>query len=189
MSSQGKVNPQPPKKEPKSQRIARTTPKNVLNNSRALPSKARVLRQIAPGSSARSSAKSLLHKFSWGWGTFCCPSVLQGKDLSELRQKKEVLAVPVLLSILVHAVQGSLAPRGAKSLEIVSGQVLGDQRIQSRLCQSLCGCSDECQGSQKSRISSSACSPHMPLSHDRKTTPMTATGMLTILHKTVSVGE
>ena len=51
------------KKEPQSQKIARTVPKNFLNNSKALQSKTRALRQIAPESSPESSAKSLLHKF------------------------------------------------------------------------------------------------------------------------------
>ena len=45
------------KKEPQSQEIARTAPKNFLNNSRALPNKTRVLRQIAPESSPERSAK------------------------------------------------------------------------------------------------------------------------------------
>ena len=39
------------KKEPPSQKTDRTAPKNCLNNSRALPNKTRVLRQIAPESS------------------------------------------------------------------------------------------------------------------------------------------
>ena len=51
------------KKEPQSQRIARTAPKNFLNNSRAVANKTRVLRQIAPENSPESSAKSLLQKF------------------------------------------------------------------------------------------------------------------------------
>ena len=51
-------------KEPQSQRIARAAPKNFLNNSRALPNKTRVLRQIAPESSPESSAKFLSQKFS-----------------------------------------------------------------------------------------------------------------------------
>ena len=51
------------KKEPQSQKIARTAPKNFLNNSRALPSKTRVLRQITPESSPERSAKSLSQKF------------------------------------------------------------------------------------------------------------------------------
>ena len=50
---------QGPKKNPKSQKIARDAPKNCLNNSWALPSKTRFLRQIAP----ESSAKSWSHKF------------------------------------------------------------------------------------------------------------------------------
>ena len=54
---------QEPKKERQSQKIARTAPKNVLNNSRALPNKTRVLRQTAPESSPESSAKSLSRKF------------------------------------------------------------------------------------------------------------------------------
>ena len=52
--------------EPQSQRIARTAPKNFLNNSRgyrSLPNKASILRQIAPESSPESSAKSLSQKF------------------------------------------------------------------------------------------------------------------------------
>ena len=52
-----------PKEEPQSQKIARTAPKNFLNNSRALPNKTRVLRQIAPETSPKSSAKSFSHKF------------------------------------------------------------------------------------------------------------------------------
>ena len=54
------------KKEPQSQKIARTAPKNFLNNSRgyrSLPIKTRALRQIAPESSPESSAKSLSQKF------------------------------------------------------------------------------------------------------------------------------
>ena len=51
------------KKEPQTQKIAQTIPKNFLNNSRALPNKTRVLRQIAPESSPESSAKSLSQKF------------------------------------------------------------------------------------------------------------------------------
>ena len=50
-------------KEPQSQKIARTAPKTCLNNSRPLPNKTRVLRQIARESSPESSAKSLSHKF------------------------------------------------------------------------------------------------------------------------------
>ena len=56
------------KKEPQTQRIARRAPKNFLKNSefnsRALPSKTRVLRQIAPEYSLKSSANSLSQKFS-----------------------------------------------------------------------------------------------------------------------------
>ena len=52
-----------PHKEPQSQKIARTAPKNFLNDSRALPNKNKGLRQIAPESSPESSAKSLSHKF------------------------------------------------------------------------------------------------------------------------------
>ena len=51
---------------PQSQKIARTAPKNFLNNSRGLlviTHKIRVLRQIAPESSPESSAKSLSQKF------------------------------------------------------------------------------------------------------------------------------
>ena len=51
------------KKEPQNQRIARTAPKNCLNNSRALPNKTCVLRQTAPENSPESSAKSLSQKF------------------------------------------------------------------------------------------------------------------------------
>ena len=51
------------RRAPKSQRTARTAPKNFLNNSRALPNKTRALRQIAPESSPESSAKSLSQKF------------------------------------------------------------------------------------------------------------------------------
>ena len=51
------------KKEPQSQKIERTAPKNFLNNSRAPPHKTRVLRQISPESSPESSAKSLSQKF------------------------------------------------------------------------------------------------------------------------------
>ena len=54
------------KKDPQSQKIARTAPKNFLNNSRgywSLPSKTRVLRQITPESSPERSAKSLSHSF------------------------------------------------------------------------------------------------------------------------------
>ena len=51
-----------PKKEPQSQKIAQTAPKNFLSNSRALPNKTRVLRQLAPESSPESSAKSLSQK-------------------------------------------------------------------------------------------------------------------------------
>ena len=47
------------KKDSQSQKIARTAPKNFLNNSRALPSKTRALSQIAP----ESSAKSPSHEF------------------------------------------------------------------------------------------------------------------------------
>ena len=54
------------KKEPQSQKIARTLPKNFLNNSRALPNKTRALRQIASESSPESSAKSLSQKFFGG---------------------------------------------------------------------------------------------------------------------------
>ena len=48
--------------EPQSQKIARTASNNFLNNSRALPNKTSVLRQIAPESSPKSSAKSLSQK-------------------------------------------------------------------------------------------------------------------------------
>ena len=55
------------KKDPQSQKIARTAPKNFLNNLRwgyrSLPSKTMVLRQIAPESSPERSAKSLSHSF------------------------------------------------------------------------------------------------------------------------------
>ena len=51
------------KKEPQSQKVARTVPKKFLNHSRALPNKTRVLRQITRESSPESSAKSLSHKF------------------------------------------------------------------------------------------------------------------------------
>ena len=54
------------KKEPQSQKLARTAPKNFLNNSRGLPVitiKTRVSRQITPESSPESSAKSLSQKF------------------------------------------------------------------------------------------------------------------------------
>ena len=44
-------------------KIARTAPKNFLNNSRALPNKTGFLRQIAAESSPESSAKSLSHEF------------------------------------------------------------------------------------------------------------------------------
>ena len=58
---------QEPKEEPQSQRIARTAPKNCLNNSRGLPvithSNKSFGRQIAPESSPESSAKSLSQKF------------------------------------------------------------------------------------------------------------------------------
>ena len=53
------LNVQEPKKNPQSPKIARTAPKKFLNNSRALPNKTRVLRQIAPESSPESSVKSL----------------------------------------------------------------------------------------------------------------------------------
>ena len=49
--------------KPQSQKIARTAPENFLNNSSALPNKTRVLRQFAPESSPKSSAKSLSQKF------------------------------------------------------------------------------------------------------------------------------
>ena len=42
----------------------RTAPKNFLNNSRALPNKTRVFRQMAPETSPKSSAESLSQKFS-----------------------------------------------------------------------------------------------------------------------------
>ena len=59
------------KKEPQSQRIARTAPKNFLNNSRALASKTRVLRQIAPESSPEKFGKIFVTKVLWG--TFSVP--------------------------------------------------------------------------------------------------------------------
>ena len=51
------------KESPNPKKIARTVPKNFLNNSRALPNKTRDLRQIAPESSPKSSVKSLSQKF------------------------------------------------------------------------------------------------------------------------------
>ena len=54
------------KKDSQSQTIARTAPKNFLNNSkgyRSLPSQAWVVRQIAPESSSERSAKSLSRSF------------------------------------------------------------------------------------------------------------------------------
>ena len=50
-------------KEPQSQNIALTVPKNFLNNLRTLPNKRSVLKQIAPEGSPESWAKSLPHKF------------------------------------------------------------------------------------------------------------------------------
>ena len=50
------------KKESQNQKIARTAPKNFLNNSMALPNKTSVLRQIAPESPPESWAKSLSQK-------------------------------------------------------------------------------------------------------------------------------
>ena len=52
-----KRTPKPKKK------IARTAPKNFLNNWRALHNKTRLLRRIAPESSPETSAKSLSKKF------------------------------------------------------------------------------------------------------------------------------
>ena len=49
-------------KFPQRQKIAQTAPKNILNNSWALPNKTRGFRQIAPESSPESSAISLSHK-------------------------------------------------------------------------------------------------------------------------------
>ena len=71
------------KKEPQSQKNARAVPKNFLNNSRALPNKTRVLRQIAPESSPESSAKSLSQKF-FGGGPFL--SLRKGVNLRPLNE-------------------------------------------------------------------------------------------------------
>ena len=55
---------QGPKRASKAQKShEQTAPKNCLINSRVLPKKTRVLRQIAPESSPESSAKSLSHTF------------------------------------------------------------------------------------------------------------------------------
>ena len=57
---------QGPKKNPKAKKIARTVPKNFLNNSRAIPNKTRALRQIAQESSPESS-ENLCHISSLGY--------------------------------------------------------------------------------------------------------------------------
>ena len=55
--------------------FARTAIKNELKNSKALPHKTRVLRQITPENSPESSAKSLSHKF-FSFGVPFLPLIL-----------------------------------------------------------------------------------------------------------------
>ena len=55
---------------PKPKNHVHSTEEFILNNSRALPNKTRVLRQIAPESSPKSLAKSLSNKF------FSVPDIL-----------------------------------------------------------------------------------------------------------------
>ena len=80
------------KKEPQSQRIARTAPKKFLNNSRALPNQTRVLRQIMPESSPESSAKSLSQKFSGV--PFLSLKVLDGEERANLRSLCSAPPIP-----------------------------------------------------------------------------------------------
>ena len=96
-----KATNQAPERAHKVQKVARTAPNTFLNNSRALPNKTRVLRQIEPESSPERSGKSLSHNF------FVVPFLSLTKSIVKI--------LPSVWVLSLERIKRSMADRVGKS--------------------------------------------------------------------------